>query len=282
MNLLVLGSEGFIGRNAVAHFRSLGYKVTQADIVLKEAPDYLLINPEAPDFGTIFLHRQFDVCINATGAANVQLSFSNPALDFSLNTANLYYLLDSMRMHSPGCKFINISSAAVYGNPTELPIKETAPLRPMSPYGFHKQYSEQICREFFVFFKLPTISIRVFSAYGEGLKKQLFWDLYKKVSQNDGLVQMYGTGSETRDFIYIKDLLHSMHCIILKADFNGGVVNVANGIESSIREVVDIFMELFPSKAQVQFIGNNKLGDPLNWKADISLLSSFGFSQNIH
>ncbi len=277
MKVLVLGSEGFIGGHTVEYFQSLGHHVTKADIQLKEEPDYLLINPESQDFGALFSHAKYDVCINATGVANVQLSFSSPALDFSLNTANVYYILDGIRIHCPECKFINISSAAVYGNPSRLPIDESAAIRPVSPYGRHKAYSEQVCREFFELFNIPTISVRVFSAYGEGLRKQLFWDLYKKAAGNRGTITMFGSGSETRDFIYIKDLVHALNCVIGKGEFNGGVINVASGVETPVREAVDLFMEAFPHKAGISYLGSNKIGDPLNWRADISRLHALGF-----
>jgi UDP-glucose 4-epimerase len=277
MNILVLGSEGFIGSHTVEYFRSRGDNVTAADIILKDEKDYLLINPEFPDFSRIFSQWQFDVCINATGAANVQLSFTYPAMDYTLNAANIYNILDSLRKYNPACKFINFSSAAVYGNPSSLPIHESAPLCPVSPYGYHKYYSEQICREFHVLFGLPTISARIFSAYGERLKKQLFWDLYQKVAQATGSIELFGTGDETRDFIYIGDIVTALHSIVLKAPFDGSTVNVASGKESTIREVVDIFMHALDKHINVRFTGNNKIGDPLHWRADIGLLESFGF-----
>ena len=277
MNLLILGSEGFIGSNAVKYFSSKGHCVYSADIVLKQEKNYILINPERSDFSTIFIQHKFDACINATGAANVQLSFAHPSLDYVLNTANVFEILNSIREHSPGCKFMNLSSAAVYGNPVELPIKESATLEPLSPYGYHKMYSEQICREFYKFFNIQTISARIFSAYGQGLQKQLFWDLYKKIRQADGTIEIFGTGKESRDFIYIHDLLLALECILEKAMFDGSAINVASGVESTIESAVRLFIKSFNKKITVKFGGDLKIGDPLNWRADISLLKSMGF-----
>lgn len=278
MKIIVLGSEGFIGSHAVRHFRSTGHSVTAADIVLKQEKDYMLINPELPDFSRIFSAAGFDLCINATGAANVQLSFDHPAMDYMLNVTNVYTILDSIRQYNPRCKFINFSSAAVYGNPISLPIGESAALNPVSPYGYHKVYSEQVCREFFRLFGIPTISLRVFSAYGEGLKKQLFWDVHRKISEAEETIQLFGTGNETRDFIYISDIMHAIDCIIGHAPFDGTAINLASGKESSIKEVTDIFAQTLRSNIRIKFSGNNKIGDPLNWRADIGLLSSYGFT----
>jgi len=77
-----------------------------------------------------------------------------------------YSVLEAIRKHSPSCKFISISSAAVYGNPEVLPVSESSKVKPLSPYGWHKHYTEMICGEFYTYFKIPTCSVRIFSAYG--------------------------------------------------------------------------------------------------------------------
>jgi len=279
MRILVLGSEGFIGSNAVNFFMRKHYTVYKADITIKEEPNYFVINPELADFSSLFSERPYDFCLNATGAANVQFSIANPALDFSLNTVNVFHLLSAMRRFNPHCRFLNLSSAAVYGNPSSLPVSEGAQLLPLSPYGWHKLYSEQICNEFHVHFGLATKSARIFSAYGEGLKKQLFWDVYRKIEQARGSeVVLFGTGAESRDFIYIHDLLEAIECIALNDSFDGKAINIASGTETSIRQVVNEFVLLLQAGSAVRFSGQVKAGDPANWKADIRVLTTLGFT----
>ncbi len=218
--------------------------------------DYIVINPELPDFSSIFRNRHFEVCINATGAANVQLSFAYPALDYILNVANVYHILDGIRQNTPECKFINLSSAAVYGNPVSLPIRETNSVQPLSPYGFHKWYSsEQAKWQFHLLHHMNTVSLRIFSAYGEGLKKQLFWDLHQKVLKNSDSVELFGTGTESRDFIYVQDIMQAISCVIDNALFDGDVINVASGTESSIESVAGIFLKSLGRKANIKFRG---------------------------
>ncbi len=283
MKLLILGSEGFIGSNSVKYFSSLGHDVYKADIVIKEEKGYTIINPEHTDFSELFFLNQFDLCINATGSANVQFSFNNPSLDFSLNVANVYLLLDSMRKHNPRCKFINISSAAVYGNPTQLPVAEDAELLPLSPYGLHKLYSEQICKEFFSHFKIATKSLRIFSAYGEGQTKLLFYDLYKKMeSVENKTISLFGTGNESRDFIHISDIMLAIECIIKHDEFDGEPINVGSGNEYKISEVVGCFLSTYNSDYTVKFNEQKKTGDPQNWCADIKKLRSLGFSAEVN
>ncbi len=280
MKILILGSEGFIGSHCKKYFVAKGYEVYSADIVLKDEPLYFLINAESANYSTIFSQHQFNVCINATGAANVQFSFTHPHTDYFLNTANVYAILDAIRLFNPACAFINMSSAAVYGNPKSLPIHEDAAVQPTSPYGMHKLYSEQICNEFYRFFGIKTLSLRIFSAYGPGLKKQLFWDLYQKAKQATDSITVYGTGNETRDFIYINDLVHAIDCVIQQNSFTGNAINVATGSAATIKEVATTFLQLYKPALALHFSGEEKKGDPLFWQADITLLNSLSFTAN--
>lgn len=278
IKILIIGSTGFIGKNAVRFFSSRGYEVHSADIVIKEEYNYIVLNPEILDFSILFSKQKFDVCINATGAANVALSFQYPLMDYSLNVSNVFNILEAIRINNPTCKFINFSSAAVYGNPESLPIKENSTIKPLSPYGFHKYYSENICKEFYNTYGINTLSLRIFSAYGEGLKKQLFWDTYNKVKTiTDNKIVLFGTGNESRDFIYINDLLNAIELLIQKFEFCGNVINIASGIEITIKEAVNTFVNLLNPNVKVYFNNEDKKGDPKNWRADITILKSMGF-----
>jgi dTDP-glucose 4,6-dehydratase/UDP-glucose 4-epimerase len=192
-------------------------------------------------------------------------------------------IAEAIRRRQSECKLINLSSAAVYGNPKVLPVAEDAQLVPQSPYGWHKLLSEQICREYAEQFGVKTISLRIFSAYGEGQKKLLFWDTYQKViNTKDGTIEMFGTGNETRDFIYIGDVMQAMECVVNEASFNGQTINVASGLSTSIADAVNVFLkEAGMLHIQPNFLGNNKEGDPIYWQADIRKLEQLGFVQPV-
>ncbi len=276
MKILIIGSKGFIGSHCIKYFGAEHHQVFGADIIPDKQKNYTFLEKDNTNFEQLFIKNKYDVCINASGSANVAFSFQNPYTDFNLNVANVSKILDAIYKYNKECKFINFSSAAVYGNPQYLPIDENHPLKPISPYGLHKLQSEKLLYEYSKFFGLKTISLRVFSAFGEGLKKQLFWDLYQK-SLNKHDIDLFGTGKETRDFIYIKDLVRAIEIIINKADFTGEAVNIANGFEYSIKEVVKSFFELFNPEIKINFTGKNKKGDPINWKSDISKLKALAY-----
>lgn len=278
--VLIIGSKGFIGTHAYKYFsNSPGYVSWGCDVVVEYVDDhYFLIDASNSDFNEIFDTVSFDICINCSGAASVPDSLIHPFRDFTLNVFTVGKILEAMRKHSPACKFINLSSAAVYGNPQVLPVTTKSEIQPVSPYGFHKLYSEHLCKEYHSFFSLQTLSLRVFSVYGPGLKKQLFWDWYQK-SLNNQAVDIYGTGSESRDFIYIDDLLQVISLAIQRGTFNGAAVNVANGNEVYIRDAAAFYLGYLNKK--YVFKGEVKKGDPLNWVADITDITGWGYKNEI-
>lgn len=281
MKIIIIGSKGFIGSHLLGYFQQNGQTVYGADVLVDyEAKNYFLIDASNSDFDDLFQFIEFDVCINCSGAASVPDSLKNPQRDYYLNTLNVFNLLDSIRKHQPKCRFLNLSSAAVYGNPVSLPVSENAALKPLSPYGFHKKNAEAICEEFTQFFGIKTCSLRIFSAYGNGLKKQLFWDIAQKAKRNPSLT-LFGSGLESRDFIHIDDILQAISLVIKKGDFNNGKYNVANGKEISIQHVAETLLNALEWTGDLNFNNEVRVGDPLNWCADISILKSLGYQQSV-
>jgi len=277
MKIIIIGSKGFIGSHAYQYFQKQHFTVFGCDVVADyEDPNYIQIDATNSDYHAIFEANAFDVCINCAGAASVPLSIQFPLKDFNLNTLNVFKILDAIRIHQSHCKFINLSSAAVYGNPDQLPIKETAKLHPLSPYGIHKMQAEQIGQEFYTYYNIPTCSLRIFSAYGNGLRKQLFWDMYKKFSTQEA-IELYGTGEESRDFIHVADVIQAIHLVMDKASFTGEPINLANGEEYTIKVVADLYKKHLGTQQNIMFNNQVKAGDPLNWRADISQIKAMGY-----
>ena len=117
MKILIIGSKGFIGSHLVRYFDKQN-EVWQCDVVTDyTTPRYMQIDASNSDFNSVFEEHSYDVCVNCSGAASVPDSLKHPYRDFLLNTANVYAILNAIHTNCPACKFINLSSAAVYGNP---------------------------------------------------------------------------------------------------------------------------------------------------------------------
>ena len=278
MKILIIGSKGFIGSHAVKHFSNLpNFDCWSCDVVVDYNDNkYFVLDSTNSDFNEIFEQVKFDVCINCSGAASVPDSLLHPLRDFMLNTHNVAKMLEAIRKHVPHCKFINLSSAAVYGNPVQLPIMEEQDSRPVSPYGNHKWYAEEICREYGNYFNVKSCSLRIFSAYGPGLKKQLLWDIAQK--SKAGNLKLYGTGNETRDFIYVEDIVSCLEIIIHKGEFlPSSVYNIANGEPVRIKDIAETLLFALNFQGDLSFSGEERLGDPIHWQADITKIKALGY-----
>ena len=270
--VLVVGASGFIGAHVVQRSQKLGHDV----FPVGGATRVQSTPSDAAGWRDLVRHHgPFDACFNCAGRAHVGNSVTEPLQDFAGNTTLVFWLLDALRQHSPDCRFINISSAAVYGTPASLPVDEAAAQKPLSPYGWHKRISEMLCEEFAVCYRLKTCSLRGFSVYGPGLRKQLFWDLAKRAS-GAANIQLYGTGAETRDFIFIDDFVDAMFCALDSSAFDGECINVGSGSQMTIRDAANAFLSAIGYEGQVTFGGEARAGDPTAWQADISKLNRYG------
>jgi UDP-glucose 4-epimerase len=282
MKYLILGSEGFIGRALLNYFvNERGSSVFTVD--RKGCNPFKNQTHQIIDFSngaSNIPFGEFDYIINASGSANVQASFVEEEMDRAANLMNVQMMLEQMVQQGSRAKFINISSAAVYGVPTKLPISEAHSIgaTPISPYGKHKQMSEQLLMSYAQDYGLKTHSLRVFSCYGPNQKKLLLWDIFRKikVDRRDKL-ELFGTGDESRDYIYIDDLVLAFKTVLLKSNFDGSPINIASGIETRISWAASKAIEILQPNTELCFNKKTRKGDPLNWNADVQKLHALGF-----
>lgn len=284
--ILITGVNGFIGHCA-ADFFGKDYDVHGMDISTEyrgngEKITYYQCNmSQSPaELSMIVTGVQPDVILHCAGSANVSASVVNPMADLDGNLHSLYQLLIALKSIEKKPKIIFLSSAAVYGNPKQLPIRETDEPAPISPYGLHKLMCEKLCHYFNQVHGYRIRSLRIFSVYGDGLRKQLLWDIYQKY-QSTGEIRLFGTGAETRDYIHVSDVLRAIKCILA---YNGPeeIFNVANGEEVSVSQLAYTYAEkLGERKEIVSFNGETRVGDPKNWRADVSLLKKVGYEKQM-
>jgi dTDP-glucose 4,6-dehydratase/UDP-glucose 4-epimerase len=281
LRILIIGSEGFIGSN-IFRFLDRYNEVHSCDFVdVRGKLNYFQIYPLHQNYLDIFSLNNYDVAINCAGSANVGASLLNPSYDFDANVHVVAKLLSAILESKQRTRLVNISSAAVYGNPETLPIftEYAEKATPISPYGVHKRITEILLENYFKSFNVPTCSLRLFSVYGNGQRKLLLWDLYKKFSENDS-VELFGSGKESRDYIHIDDICQQIELVLKNANFNGEAYNIANGEEVFIKDVAGLFSSCFQNR-KFEFNGVVREGDPLNWKADIQRMKEWGYQQKV-
>ncbi len=285
-SILVTGVAGFIGRYVARHFSEQGWSVIGIDNSPPEnAP---LANLSAyhrlrlPDaaLNSLLQEHSPQACIHCAGRASVGLSLTDPVADFYASTVLTFEMLNALRLHTPNCRFIFLSSAAVYGNPESLPVSEAQSPAPLSPYGFHKRQCEQLCLEFAKVYGLPTASLRIFSAYGPGLRRQVLWDICQKVITQNSLT-LQGTGKESRDFIHALDIAKALSVVVNSAPMQGEAYNLGSGQEVAIAQLANMVLEALDADCSPEFDGVVPAGTPLNWRADVSKLQALGFTASV-
>lgn len=280
MKVLITGAAGFIGSKLTDLFSSKGFAVigwdrinttniTSIDMV-DEVAVYEMLDQVSPD-----------IIVHCAGSADVGKSVKYPEMDYVGNvtiTHNLLFALHKLKLHKT--RFVFLSSAGVYGNPVKLPITEDMPLSPLSPYALHKVMCEDMCRYFHDNYSIDIKVARIFSAYGKGLRKQIFWDMYQKAEQT-GKLEMFGSGQESRDYIHVNDVVQSLY-ILATEESNEMIFNVANGEEMTIRQATEMFADCAGiDRDRISFSGQVREGDPINWRADISRIKSLGYKKSI-
>jgi UDP-glucose 4-epimerase len=137
-----------------------------------------------------------------------------------------------------------------------------------------------LCLEFSRVYGLRTASLRIFSAYGPGLKRQVIWDICRKAINQKELI-LQGTGRESRDFVHAQDIAAAMETVATFAPMRGEVYNLGTGLEVRIAELAQIILKALGIDGSPVFDGVVPQGNPLNWRADISLLSALGFAPTV-
>ena len=284
--LLVCGGGGFLGSHCTSWFASNGWAVT--GLGRGPRPEQAWTHAKIPyvqcDLTDVTLLSHLrdirpEQLVYAAGPADVQASFAQPVLDFENQLLPLLRLLDAVRRLPRPPRVLLVSSAAVYGNPQSLPVSESTPSQPISPYGFHKLQQESLLDEYAALYGLRTCSARVFSSYGPGLRRLAVWDIARRALQGDSM--LLGTGAESRDYLHAADVARALDVILQGSPFEGERVNVASGTETSIAELAGAIHKHLGLTSQPAFSGHAELGKPVRWRADTTRLRDIGFVPSI-
>lgn len=279
--VLVTGAYGFIGRHVARAFAAGGHTVIglghgawsrdqwrkwgiaewhAADVTL----DNLVTHAGLP--GTV---------VHCAGSGSVGFSATHPHQDYQRTVATTAAVLEFVRLYANEAAVVYPSSAAVYGYSKHLPIAESEPPNPVSPYGAHKQMAEQICLAYARHFGVRTAIVRLFSVYGAGLRKQLLWDACTKLRR--GEAAFFGTGVETRDWLHAEDAAALLLLAGQHASVECPIVNGGTGTSATVEEVVREIRDALRVHIQPAFDGKIRQVDPPTYVADTSRAASWGW-----
>ena len=276
--VVVTGAAGFLGGYILRELTARSWRVVGTDRV--GSRDLRILDLPSPELASLLDHVRPDVIVHAAGPASVPQSLADPAADFRESMLPLLNVLDAIRQAGLACRVVYLSSAAVYGNPAGLPVSESHPAAPISPYGYHKWMGEKLIEEYHRVYGLGGCSVRIFSAYGRGLRRQVLWDAAWKILRGP-VAELIGTGRESRDFVHASDVARGVAAIIERGAYEAEVYNLGSGRETSIAELARLLAEALGRQANVTFSGSARTGDPARWCADITRLSGLGYDSRV-
>jgi len=280
MKILVTGGAGFIGKYLVKYLLEKDYTVTIFDNFSNSKKESIsnliklgakIIEGDIKEINEIQnASINQNVVIHLAAKISVPESIKNPIETFQNNVNGTKNVLIASKRNNVK-KIISASSAAVYGKSgPNVKLTEDIDMNPISPYGESKRKMELEIKEFETKNNVNCIILRFFNIYGIGQTPEysgVITKFIERIRENKSL-KIFGNGLQTRDFVAIDDVIHSIHNAILYG--KSGTYNIASGEITTIKEIAELMISINGKKLDIEYTEEQK-GDIRNSHADISL-----------
>lgn len=271
--VLVTGGAGFIGSHLVDRL-VLNNEVRVLDNF--STGSHTNLNPEAELIETDLRNeaateralQDVDVVFHQAAQVSVTRSVEQPQESFSNNLAATLNILEQARTND--FRVVLASSCAIYGEPEETPIDELDPKDPTSPYGLEKLTVDRYARLYHDLYDVETVALRYFNVYGprqSGGDYSGVISIFKEQAENDEPLTVEGDGDQTRDFVYIDDIVHA-NLLAAETDHVGAAYNVGTGTTVTIRELAEQIRDVSGSNSEIKHVEERE-GDIERSQADI-------------
>jgi UDP-glucose 4-epimerase len=279
MRFLITGAAGFLGTPLANSLVSNGHSVVGLDDLSTGDPNRLssdvhLVRGDINDRPKLWTLMQGVDCVYHLAArVIVPESVLYPREYNLVNVGGTVTLMEAMR--DVGVKrVVFISSGSIYGNQRNQPMKETLRPQPRSPYAVSKLAAEYYIRTIGDLWKIETVVLRVFNAYGPGQRMPPAHapviPYCIKQALDNGTIVIHGEGIQTRDYVFVDDVVNAAVRASSVSDINRLIINVGSGKETSVNEIAKIVTELSDTKPEIVHNPHHDSG-PARMCADISL-----------
>jgi UDP-glucose 4-epimerase len=281
MNFLITGAAGFLGSSLANHLAREGHQVRGIDDLSTGdpqalSPDVHFTRGDVSDRPKLWtLLQEVDVVYHLAARVSVPESVLYPRDYNAVNVSGTVALMEAMR--DVGVRRVVLaSSGAVYGDQGEQPLKESSTPNPRSPYAVSKLAAEYYVRTIGGLWGIETVSLRIFNAYGPGQhlppSHPPVVPHYLRQTLRGGTLVVHGDGSQTRDYVYVDDVISAMVATSTAPNINGLVINVGSGTETAVRDLVKTVQEVTAGDAEVLYNAQTP-GGVSRLCADLSLAS---------
>jgi len=280
--VLITGGAGFVGSHLVDSFLLEGYRIVVLDnfefgrmenvnVHLKNE-NFVFVEGDIRDRKTVRrAMKGVDAVIHLAALIDVEESVKNPCETFDVNVTGTFYVLEEA-VRSGVQRFVYASSTVVYGDTDQLPLCEDFPFKLLSPYAASKASSECYCMAFHETYGLETVVLRYFNIYGCGQEHNPYGGVVIRFVKNalkGKPLTVFGNGNQTRDFVYVDDVVRATMLALENSDAVGKVFNVCTGTATSVNDLVCALEDIVGRKLRVNYSAPRKgdirysYGDPL-------------------
>lgn len=280
MRYLVTGGAGFIGSHICDRLLAEGHQVRILDNFstgkrenIPASDDVEVIEGDVGDYDTVKSAMQdINMVFHEAAIASVPETVGNPLASERVNYRGTLNILEAAR-HAGVQRVMFACSAAVYGDLPELPKQEGMPVRPLSPYAVDKLASEQACQMYTHLYGLETVSLRYFNVFGPRQDPSspysgvisIFTDYINQGKQPT----IYGDGEQTRDFVYVSDVVEANILASTSATAAGKAFNVATNGTLSVNDLLKTICNIKGALFEPEYKPGRE-GDIRHSRADIS------------
>lgn len=281
MNILITGARGFIGSHLGNYLKSKGHSVLGLDNGFHPCEQPL-------DFATTYGDvryqddlnehiKQADLIYHLAAQINVDRSIAKPQETLDINLMGTFNVLESCRKYNKPMVFA--STSEIYGGHDE-PISESSEPRSQSPYATAKLAADKLCGNYHDIYGVEVYRTRFFNVFGKWQNDDDNGAVIPKFTTqvlNGIRPTIFGSGTQSRDYIHVSDVVRAYELIPGYKQLNGEPVNIGSGIPHRIKDIAEMIIKFAESELEPEYIAPRP-GEVSKLQADTSLINSYGIS----
>jgi UDP-glucose 4-epimerase len=283
MKSVITGVAGFIGSHLAEKLLALGHEVVGVDKFLDNYPKpfkesnlsglrgherCVLVERELIGLDLHQLLDGVDYFFHLAGQPGVRASWGTEFERYADNNIMATQMLLEAAKGKKLRKFVYASTSSVYGDTSDLPMREDGLTRPVSPYGVSKLAAEHLCYLYCKAFAVPTVALRFFTVYGPRQRPDMFFHIFMRGLLRSEEIPLYDDGEQTRDFTFCSDIIDG---VLGAANYpgSGEVFNLGGGSETSLLDAIALAERIAGRKARLKRFDRQK-GDVRHTSASLA------------